>query len=138
MKKNIAISKKILEIIKELNISQENFGKQINLSREYVNKIINGKAPISDRIKMDITLNYNINPEYWIVENSPMFYTKEVEEELDKKMDSLRNLMLGIRGKPQAKILVEMILKIPESEYNFIYDSLKYILSKSSGNKNKD
>lgn len=58
------MNKRILEIRKLANLTQEQFAKEMGISANYVNLIENGKKNPGDRLISDICRKYNINKEW--------------------------------------------------------------------------
>lgn len=59
------ISKRIKEIRKQNNISQEHFAEQLGCSREFVSRLENLKEKPSLKMLLKISYLFNISPKYF-------------------------------------------------------------------------
>lgn len=64
---------RIKEIRKSLNITQEEFGNQIGLTRSVISEMENATAPILDRTIFLICSKFNVNEEWLRNGNGEMF-----------------------------------------------------------------
>lgn len=79
-----------LKIIRqELDLSQESFGKSINLSRSHIASLENGLRELTDRTISDICRIYNVNENWLRTGKGDMFLQLDREEELSKWAGSL-------------------------------------------------
>lgn len=61
---------RIIEIRKDLNLSQEEFADRLELSRNFINQVENGKKNFSDRTISAICKEFGYNEE-WIRNGTP-------------------------------------------------------------------
>lgn len=81
-----------LKIIRqELGLSQESFGKSINLSRSHIASLENGLRELTDRTISDICRIYNVNENWLRTGKDKMFLQLDREDELAKWAGSLVN-----------------------------------------------
>ncbi len=63
---------RIIQIREESKLSQEKFAARLNLSRNFINQVENGKKNISERTIFDICREFNINEEWLRNGTKPM------------------------------------------------------------------
>lgn len=79
-----------LKIIRqELGLSQEIFGKSINLSRSHIASLENGLRELTDRTISDICRVYDVNENWLRTGKDEMFKQLDREDELAKWAGSL-------------------------------------------------
>lgn len=79
-----------LKIIRqELGLSQESFGKSINLSRSHIASLENGLRELTDRTISDICRVYDVNENWLRTGKDEMFLQLDREDELAKWAGSL-------------------------------------------------
>lgn len=81
------------EIIEELNMTQEEFAKRINLSTKTVSKIINGKANITPEVASSLPSVTGISAKTWLnLQDSYDLKIQEIESEkqLDQEKETLK------------------------------------------------
>jgi transcriptional regulator with XRE-family HTH domain len=93
------LSEKIMKVRKEQNLSQEEFGNKINVSRQAVSKWENGESkPEIDKIQ-EICKTFNVSYEYLL------------NDEIDKQ-EAKENCRVKKDEKPKKKLAIKIILFI--------------------------
>lgn len=67
------MNSRVKKLRKALNINQENFSKQINISRSHIASIENQKRTLTDRIIADICREFKVNEEWLRTGKGDMF-----------------------------------------------------------------
>lgn len=74
-----------------LKMSQEDFGKQIGISRSNVANIENGRINLTDRVISDICSKFNVNEKWLRTGHGEMFLELDREDEITQWLGSLVN-----------------------------------------------
>ncbi|MPM10414.1 hypothetical protein SDC9_56746 [bioreactor metagenome] len=78
----IEVGERISELRKNLNLSQEDFGKKINVTRSAVSNYEKGLRNIMDRVIFDICREFNVN-EDWLRNGTGKMFVEEDTFSLD-------------------------------------------------------
>ncbi len=81
------IGERISLIRKNMNISQEDFGKRINVTRSAISNYEKGTRNIMDRVISDICREFNVN-EKWLREGTGEMFIEPDEFSLDEYVKS--------------------------------------------------
>lgn len=85
------MKERLKTIRQELNLSQEIFGKNMNLSRSHIASLENGLRELTDRTISDICRVYDVDEKWLRTGEGQMFIELDREEELAKWAGSLVN-----------------------------------------------
>lgn len=85
------MNERLKTIRQELNLSQDNFGKRLNLSRSHIASLENGLRELTDRTISDICRVYDVNENWLRTGEGEMFIQLDRDEELAKWAGSLVN-----------------------------------------------
>lgn len=97
-------SKKFEALLSALELKQKDIALKLGLSPSGVSAIMQGKQGITDTIKILLNVLFNVNPDWWENDSSPMFAENKVpspeltQEEMDL-INNLRNLPKKERNK---------------------------------------
>ncbi|WP_373205241.1 helix-turn-helix domain-containing protein [Clostridium tertium] len=105
------INNRIKIIRKAENLSQEEFGKRINLSRSQIGCYENGIRDITERSINDIAREFNINREWLLTGEGEMYNKISDEEEFAFLMGTL-----AASDNPQLKALINVLSQIDNEE----------------------
>lgn len=83
----------------ELNLSQEAFAKQINLSRSNLGNIETKKINLTDRVIADICRAFHVNREWLEKGTEPIFVKFPPEEGADSLDDEIEKLYVKLSDK---------------------------------------
>lgn len=79
----MSIGDRIKQVRMALGLSGTEFGDKIGITRASISRIENNNRTVTDRIKMQICKEYNVNIEYLEGTSDEMFLTKPEEDILD-------------------------------------------------------
>ena len=122
MNKNNDISKRLISLRKEKGLSQEKFGRLINLSGTQIGCYEKGLRNITDRAIDDICRVFGVNEE-WLRFGTGDLYMEEKEE---KEVDTLTDVLAASVKGDNIK-LKELILKLNELDDSYL-DALEIII----------
>lgn len=117
---------RILEVRKNAGLTQEEFAKEISLSKNYVWMMEKGERIPSDRTILEICRKFNVSLE-WLTTGEGDMYTSLPDDVLD-------NLVSVYRLNEMDKKIISAYLNLSESEREIIK---KYILSIQGFQKNE-
>ena len=83
------MNSRINTIRKQVGLTQEEFGKRLNLSRNYVWMLERGEREPSDRTIMDICDKFRVNESWLRFGEGDMFVSRTREEEIAEFMGEL-------------------------------------------------
>ncbi len=120
-----------------LNLSQEAFGKRINITRSHISSLENGARNITDRIISDICREFNVN-EHWFRTgeggDSNIFLKMNATEITFNHFGYIMENAI-----PQKKALlvalVEMAYSIPDENWDYIVEQFQSCLIESKKQK---
>ncbi|MCD3223817.1 helix-turn-helix domain-containing protein [Clostridium botulinum] len=81
---------RLKELRKNLNLTQQDFAKKLNMSRSNIGNIENGIINLSERNIKDICKIFNVNEDWLKTGNGEMFVTLQEDKEL---LDFVINVM---------------------------------------------
>lgn len=76
------MNQRIREIRKALNMTLEEFGKNLGVTKTAISTIENGKRNVTDQMFLSICRTYNVNPAYLKDGTGDMFVKLSREEEI--------------------------------------------------------
>lgn len=116
------MNKRLRELRVRLQLSQEEFGKKIGIeSRAHISLLESGKRNITDRIITDICREFSVN-EDWLRTGAGGDANMFVPE------DMLYLQSVGKLGKEKnafKKFYLNMMMKLPDEYWDYIYDEFK-------------
>ncbi len=71
------INERLKKIRETLKLNQNDFASKLNLQRNSISLIENGKRNLSDRTIKDICTKFNVNEEWLLYGTGEMFYTNK-------------------------------------------------------------
>ena len=86
MKGGLKMNERIKSLRKSLSMTQEEFSKQIGLSRNFIAQVEIGTKTPSDRTISDICREFNVNEEWLRTGEGEMFIQKSKEEQLGEML----------------------------------------------------
>lgn len=92
---------RMIHVRKQNKLNQEEFAERLNLSRNFINQVENGKRNLSDRTILDICREFNINEE-WLRTGEGEMYDIPVDDlalvvsDLIEKSDPVYDIIVDI------------------------------------------
>lgn len=86
------MNERIKALRKFLNMTQEEFSKQIGLSRNFIAQVEIGTKVPSDRTITDICREYNVNEDWLRTGNGEMFKSRTREQEIGAFVNEVMEL----------------------------------------------
>lgn len=111
----------------DLNMSQDEFGKQIGISRSQISCYEKGLRDITERSINDICREFNINKEWLLTGEGEMYVISEQDEKL---ADALAKISLSENDK--LKEIVQNLLKLDEKTLDTINDLIDLLIEKEN------
>lgn len=113
------------ELLTALDYSPSRFADEFDLPRQRISEMLSDHSRYKDLPQEVITrliIEKNLNAHWWHTGQGPIF--KPFEE---TKTEAIKSLALigKINRKPNAKKLIDLILSIPEDEYDHLEKILK-------------
>lgn len=103
---------RISEIRKQLDLTQEEFGKRINMSRNYIWMIEKGERIPSDRTISDICREFGVNRTWLETGVGEPFQPKDKREELEAVFADV------LSGRPSEKnAFIEAVSQLPDDVF---------------------
>jgi transcriptional regulator with XRE-family HTH domain len=98
-----------------LKLSQKDFGKRINLSQNQISMLEKGHRNTTDRVLSDISLQFNVNIEWLISGEEPIFNDVLVDMPLDDDVKELAKTYSTLDEK-QRKLIWDMMEALQKKE----------------------
>lgn len=119
------MNKRIKEIRKELNLTQEEFGKKIDLGRGGITSIEVGNVNLTERNIKKICKVFNVNEDWLRTGNGKMFNTLEEDKEL-------LNFVINILAEKNefVKNTFLTLARLDESEWTVVEKIIKSLKNK--------
>lgn len=119
------IGNRILQIRKENDLSQDDFGKKIGLSRSIIGCYEKNLRNVSDRAIRDICMNFNINEEW-------LRYGKGDKYLVPKEIDELSKILVDISVSDNTKLqsITSKLLNLDDKYLNLIEDLIDALIEK--------
>lgn len=92
---------RMIHVRKQNKLNQEEFAERLNLSRNFINQVENGKRNLSDRTILDICREFNINEE-WLRTGEGEMYDIPIDDlalvvsDLIEKSDPVYDIIVDI------------------------------------------
>lgn len=121
---------RIIELRKQLKLTQKAFGEPLNLSRATIANLETGTRNITSRTIADICRVYNVNPEWLKDGNEEMF---EVKQNTDVELSALTAQLIK-SGDEWTKTCIVNFLKLSPQNREIFKDFLNTIVHTSDSN----
>lgn len=84
----------INDLINDMEITQDEFAKRLNISSKNLSDLINGKASISDKIAKNLSLMFGTSVETWVnlqkKYDEKVIEIKKLQAQRDEEKDIIR------------------------------------------------
>ncbi len=119
------IGSRILQVRKANNLSQDDFGKKIGLSRSIIGCYEKNLRNVSDRAIRDICMNFNINEDW-------LRYGKGDKYLIPKEIDELSKVLVDISVSDNTKLhsITSKLLNLDDKYLNLIEDLIDALIEK--------
>ena len=119
------IGNRILQVRKENELSQDDFGKKIGLSRSIIGCYEKNLRNVSDRAIRDICMNFNINEDW-------LRYGKGEKYLIPKEIDELSKVLVDISVSDNTKLqsITSKLLNLDDKYLNLIEDLIDALIEK--------
>lgn len=119
------IGNRILQVRKENDLSQDDFGKKIGLSRSIIGCYEKNLRNVSDRAIRDICMNFNINEDW-------LRYGKGDKYLIPKEIDELSKVLVDISVSDNTKLqsIASKLLNLDDKYLNLIEDLIDALIEK--------
>lgn len=119
------IGNRILQVRKENDLSQDDFGKKIGLSRSIIGCYEKNLRNVSDRAIRDICINFNINEDW-------LRYGKGEKYLIPKEIDELSKALVDISVSDNIKLqsIASKLLNLDDKYLNLIEDLIDALIEK--------
>ena len=118
---------RIIEIRKEKGLSQEEFAKKINLTRNAISLLENGNRNASDRTIKDICIVFGINEE-WLRTGKGEKYEKLT---LNEEIASFTGSLMKQSDDVFKKRLIEVLAKMTPEQWKVLEEIANGLIKKS-------
>ena len=120
------MNSRVRELRENLGKSQEDFAKSLDLSRNFINQVENGKKNLSSRSIKALCTLYDVNEEWLINGTGEMFIEKTSDEQIAEMLADIQ-----LSGEDYFKHrLASALAAFTEDDWN----DLERLLNKLSGN----
>lgn len=117
---------RIVELRKELKLSQGKFAEQLNLTRNFVSLVETGDRKFSDRTIADICRVYGVNETWLLTGEGEMFAPMDREQEIAQLTASIIKENNPIRFKLQ-----KIVANLTEDQLEMIYEKAKELVEEN-------
>ena len=121
------MKERIIEIRKENKLSQEDFAKKINITRNAISLIETGNRNASDRTINDICTVFNINEEWLKTGKGEKYKTITINEEIAAFAGSL----MKVSDDNFKKRLIEVLAKMTPEQWKLLEEIANGLIKKS-------
>lgn len=109
------MNERVFELRKELNLTQENFGNKLGVTKTAISKIEKGENNLSDQMIISICREFDVNEEWLRSGEGEMFVKRDEDEELafllGKTMTS---------DDKRKKHFLKVMMELSDEEWDFI------------------
>ncbi|MGU8478435.1 helix-turn-helix domain-containing protein [Clostridium perfringens] len=120
------MNERVKEVRKSLGLTQEQFGKKINMGRSNLSLIESGKVNVSPRVINDICEKFQVN-EYWLrFGKGEMFKVIDDNEQFNKTLADLL-----VNCDEITKKTVISLSKLTREEFEFVSKILENLTNKN-------
>jgi transcriptional regulator with XRE-family HTH domain len=113
------LSERISEIRKHAGLSQGAFGDRINLSRNFVWMLENGKRLPSDRTIADICREFNVNEQWLRTGQGDMLSQESRDQELERVLKS------SVTSKEALGFFIDLFKDMTDEEILLMYNAFQ-------------
>lgn len=118
------MNERIKALRKFLNMTQEEFSKQIGLSRNFIAQVEIGTKVPSDRTITDICREYNVNEDWLRTGNGEMFKSRTREQEIS----AFVNEVMELNDDSFEKKLVSALARLEPKDWECLESIAKKLL----------
>lgn len=118
------MNERIKALRKFLNMTQEEFSKQIGLSRNFIAQVEIGTKVPSDRTITDICREYNVNEDWLRTGNGKMFKSRTREQEIG----AFVNEVMELNDNSFEKKLVNALARLEPKDWECLESIAKKLL----------
>lgn len=118
------MNERIKALRKFLNMTQEEFSKQIGLSRNFIAQVEIGTKVPSDRTITDICREYNVNEDWLRTGNGEMFKSRTREQEIG----AFVNEVMELNDDSFEKKLVNALARLEPKDWECLESIAKKLL----------
>lgn len=101
-------AKQLVTIRKELKLSQKAFSEKINISQNHLSSIENGVRELTDRVAEDVIRVFNVNRNWLLNDNEPMFIDLLTDMNLDDEVKELARNYASLPAE-QRQVIRDML-----------------------------
>ena len=116
------MNERIKELRLELNMTQEEFGKKIGVTRSAISYLESGRSKLTEKMLFLICITFNVSKEWLKSGTGSMFITLTMGEELAAYMGRLM-----AEEDPEKKKYALIILKLLVDEWELIKSNMQKI-----------
>ena len=116
------MNKRVKQLRLYLNLTQEEFGKKLGVTRSAISYIESGRSKLTDHMLFTICLTYEVNKNWLQNGTGDMFMKHTISEELARYMGELM-----VEDNPQKEKYALLILKLIVDEWGLIEKNLNKI-----------
>ncbi len=113
LEKIISPGSRLRSLIKELGMTQTEFGESLKLTNSAINHYVNDKREISQQVIFMIHRLYNVNPHWLLAGKEPMWVPEGEAERLDQSQEAIR-FGMQVWNHEHVKHIAEACLKLPD------------------------
>lgn len=115
---------RVKEVRKALNLTMEEFGKSLGVTKAAISNIENGTRGLTDQMFLSICRVYNVNEEWLRSGTGEMFVPMTKDEQIEEFFgDVLRDEEADFRRR-----LISVLAKLTPDEWSLLEEKLKEIL----------
>lgn len=107
---------RIKKLRKELNLTLENFGKRLGVTKTTVSRIENGKQNLTEQMTLSVCREFGVNEEWLRHGEGEMFVSLTRDEEIAAFIGSVQS----VDDDSFKKRLVSTLAKLEESEWEVL------------------
>lgn len=128
------MNERIKTIRKQANLSQEDFGNRISISKAAVSRLESATNNPSEQTIQLICREFNVNEEWLRTGNGEMFNKLDA---MDIAYNHFGYLMGNGTAQKKAVLsaLVEMVYSVPDDKWDYIFNQFEGCLKEARGSK---
>lgn len=117
------MNERIKQIRQYFNISQEEFGRKIGVTRSAISYLESGRSNLTERMLFTICMTFDIRKEWIQTGQGEMFVTRTVSQELAEYMGKLLK-----EDNPEKEKYALIILKLLVDEWDLLSKNIDAII----------
>lgn len=122
------INNRIETLIKELGISKTAFGEKLNVTQQYISKLVKSGTP-SIRLIEDICQKFDVNKNWLLTGKGRMRKERSIEEEGYSRFGKIMEGKDPIK-KNMVTMLLAMFQTLPDEQWEYIYAEFKMCIGR--------